>query len=45
MGINIKTLDYKVKELKSGELLGLEEFLLQDVARCVTAKALTECEV
>lgn len=37
MGINIKTLDYKVKELKAGELLGIEEFLLQDVTRCVQA--------
>lgn len=45
MGINIKTLDYKVKELKAGELLGIEEFLLQDVTRCVQATAITECEI
>ncbi len=45
MGINIKTLDYKVKELKAGELLGIEEFLLQDVSRCVQATAITECEI
>ena len=45
MGINIKTLDYKVKELKAGELLGIEEFLLQDVTRCVQAKAILECEI
>jgi CRP-like cAMP-binding protein len=45
MIINIKTLDYKVKELKAGELVGIEEFLLQDVQRCVEAQALTECEL
>jgi len=28
MAINIKTLDYKLKELKAGELIGMEEFLL-----------------
>ena len=45
MAINIKTLDYKVKEIKAGELLGIEEFLLQDVTRCVQATALSECEL
>jgi hypothetical protein len=45
MGINIKTLDYKVKEIKAGELLGMEEFLLQDVTRCLQATAITECEL
>ncbi len=45
MGINIKTLDYKVKELKAGDLLGIEEFLLQDVTRCVQATAISECEI
>lgn len=45
MGINIKILDYKMRELKAGDLLGIEEFLLQDVTRCVQAMAISECEI
>jgi len=35
MTINLKTIDYKVGELDPGSLFGLEELVLDDVARCV----------
>lgn len=34
-----------MRELKGGDLLGIEEFLLQDVTRCVQAMAISECEI
>jgi CRP-like cAMP-binding protein len=41
----IRTIGYKFKELSPGDLLGLEELILDDVDRCVQAIAVTECEL
>jgi CRP-like cAMP-binding protein len=41
----VRTISYKFKELGPGDLLGLEELILDNVDRCVQATALNECEL
>jgi CRP-like cAMP-binding protein len=42
----VKTINYRYKELQEGDLFGMEELVLYgSVARCVSATALTDCEL
>ncbi len=45
MQINIKTIEYKVREVMAGQIFGAEEVLLKDVDRCVQAKATSDGEL
>ena len=41
----MKTINYKFKELHEGQVFGLEEMIQVGMHRCVTAQALTDCEL
>jgi CRP-like cAMP-binding protein len=45
MVTSVRRINYRVKELGEGSLVGMEEFILSDVPRCVQALAVTDCEL